>query len=84
MYALLPKTRMTPLARNIWRYNILELSTFQAAKRNKEKNARRTGISTPEAVEGNLGIEQKEREEIGHNSQHRALPYKNKLIVTQV
>ena len=58
--------------------------TLQAAKRNTEKNARKTGISAPNAVEGKLGIEQKEGEKIGHNSQYRALPYKNKLIVTQV
>ena len=91
MYALVPKTRMTPLARNISHYNcvkvdhnILELGTFQAAKRNNEKNARTAGISAPGAVEDNLGIEQKEGEKIGHNPQHRALSYKNKLIVTQV
>ena len=62
-------------------HNILELSTLQVAKRNKEKNAQTTGISAPGAVEGNLGIEQKEGEKIGHNSQHRALPYTNKFIL---
>ena len=65
-------------------HNILELSTLQATKRNKEKNARTTRILAPGAGEGKLGIKQKEGEKIGHNSQHRALSYKNKLIVTQV
>lgn len=45
-------------------HNILELSTLQVAKRNKEKNAQTTGISARGAVEGNLGIEQKEGEKI--------------------
>ena len=54
MYALVPKTRVTALARNISQCNyvkvdhiILELSTLQTAERNQGMNARTTGISAP-------------------------------------
>ena len=42
-------------------HNILELSTLQAAKRNKEKNARTTGVSAPGEVEGKLGTKERRK-----------------------